>query len=40
MSINLLVVAVVTIFGIFVTAVTYAEVRTRGIVAPGGRKPD
>lgn len=37
---TLLVTAVVAIFLVFAIAMTYAQVVTRGIVAPGARKPD
>lgn len=40
MSITILIAAVLCIFGTFATAMIYAEIATRGIVAPGGRKPD
>lgn len=37
---TLLVVAVLTIFLAFGAAMAYAEFQTRGIVAPGGKKPE
>jgi hypothetical protein len=32
--------AVLTIFAAFAAAMAYAEFQTRGIVAPGGKKPN
>ncbi len=40
MSITILLAAVLCIFGTFATAIGYAEIATRGIVAPGGRAID
>lgn len=40
MSITFLIAAIVGIFGIFAAAMAYAEISTRGIVAPGGRQID
>lgn len=40
MSITFVVAAVACIFGTFAAAIIYAEISTRGIVAPGGRKID
>ena len=37
---TVLLVAVFGIFGAFAAAVIYAQVQTRGIVAPGGRALD
>ena len=37
---TILLVAVFGIFGTFAAAVIYAQVQTRGIVAPGGRRVD
>jgi hypothetical protein len=39
-SMTVLIVAVVTIFGAFAAAMAYAEFQTRGIFAPGAKKPD
>lgn len=40
MTITFLIAAITCIFGIFAAALFYAEISTRGIVAPGARKPD
>lgn len=37
---TVLIAAVLTTFGAFALAMAYAEFQTRGIVAPGGRKPE
>ena len=37
---TVLLIAVFGIFGAFAAALAYAQVQTRGIVAPGGRRPD
>ena len=37
---TILLVAVFGVFGAFAAALTYAQVQTRGIVAPGARKPE
>lgn len=37
---TLLVTAVIAIFVVFALAMAYAQLVTRGIVAPGGRKPE
>lgn len=37
---TVLIVAVVTIFAAFAAAMVYAEFQTRGIFAPGAKKPD
>lgn len=37
---TMLLVAVFGIFGAFAAAVIYAQVQTRGIVAPGGQRVD
>jgi heme/copper-type cytochrome/quinol oxidase subunit 3 len=40
MSITFLIAAVACIFGTFAAALLYAEISTRGIIAPGGRRLD
>jgi hypothetical protein len=37
---TLLLAAVLALFATFAATLTYAQLQTRGIVAPGGRKPD
>jgi hypothetical protein len=37
---TLLLAAVLAIFAIFAATLIYAQFQTRGIVAPGSRKPD
>lgn len=40
MSTTLVIAAVLAIFGVFSVALAYAQVRTRGLVAPGARPLD
>lgn len=37
---TVLIIAVVAIFAAFAAAMAYAEFQTRGIYAPGAKKPD
>jgi hypothetical protein len=37
---TLLITAVIAIFAVFAVAMTYAQIVTRGMVAPGARKPE
>lgn len=40
MTIPVLITCVLAIFATFATTIFYAEMQTRGIYAPGARKPD
>jgi len=40
MTVTLVVAAILFIFGTFAAAVTYAQVQTHGLVAPGARSID
>jgi hypothetical protein len=40
MSTTLVIAAVLAIFGVFSLALAYAQIRTRGMIAPGARKLD
>ena len=37
---TVLIISIVTIFAAFAAAMAYAEFQTRGIYAPGAKKPD
>lgn len=37
---SLVIPAIIGIFGLFMVALAYAQLQTRGMAAPGARKPD